>query len=52
MPRTRPTARELVVDAPLEWVEERSGWVGLVEKFLFRNVPATPRGCRRSARPC
>ena len=39
MPRTRPTARELVVDAPLEWVEERSGWVGLIEKFLFRNVP-------------
>ena len=39
MPRTRPTARELVVDAPLEWIEERSGWVGLIEKFLFRNVP-------------
>jgi menaquinol-cytochrome c reductase cytochrome b subunit len=39
MPRTRPTARELVVDAPLEWVEERSGFVGLIEKFLFRNVP-------------
>ncbi len=37
--RTRPTARELVVDAPLEWVEERSGFVGLVETFLFRNVP-------------
>jgi quinol-cytochrome oxidoreductase complex cytochrome b subunit len=28
-----------VVDAPLEWVEERSGFVGLVEAFLFRNVP-------------
>ena len=39
MPRTRPTARELVVDAPLEWVEERSGFVGLIEQFLFRNVP-------------
>jgi len=39
MPRTRPTVRELVVDAPLEWVEERSGFVGLVEAFLFRNVP-------------
>ena len=39
MPRTRPTASELVVDAPLEWVEERSGFVGLVEEFLFRNVP-------------
>ena len=39
MPRTRPTAKELVVDAPLEWVEERSGFVGLVEAFLFRNVP-------------
>src|SRR6476469_3291325 len=39
MPRTRPTARELVVDAPLEWAGERSGWVGLIEKFLFRNVP-------------
>jgi quinol-cytochrome oxidoreductase complex cytochrome b subunit len=36
---TRPTARELVVDPPLEWVEERSGWLGLVEAFLFRNVP-------------
>jgi menaquinol-cytochrome c reductase cytochrome b subunit len=40
MPRTRPTARELVVDAPLEWIEERSGFVGLIEKFLFRNVPS------------
>ena len=39
MPRTRPTVRELAVDAPLEWVEERSGFVGLVEAFLFRNVP-------------
>jgi menaquinol-cytochrome c reductase cytochrome b subunit len=39
MPRTRPTVKELVVDAPLEWVEERSGFVGLVEAFLFRNVP-------------
>jgi quinol-cytochrome oxidoreductase complex cytochrome b subunit len=39
MVRTRPTARELVVDAPLEWVEERSGFVGLVEQFLFRKVP-------------
>jgi menaquinol-cytochrome c reductase cytochrome b subunit len=39
MPRTRPTVKELVVDTPLEWVEERSGFVGLVEKFLFRNVP-------------
>jgi menaquinol-cytochrome c reductase cytochrome b subunit len=39
MPRTRPTARELVVDAPLEWVEERSGFVGQIEKFLFRYVP-------------
>jgi quinol-cytochrome oxidoreductase complex cytochrome b subunit len=39
MPRTRPTAKELVVDAPLEWVEERSGFVGLVEAFLFRKVP-------------
>src|SRR4029077_4835570 len=39
MPRTRPTAKELVVDAPLEWVEERSGFVGLVESFLFRKVP-------------
>src|SRR3954470_17092923 len=38
-PRRRPTVRELVVDAPLEWVEERSGFVGLVEAFLFRNVP-------------
>ena len=39
MPRTRPTAKELVVDAPLEWIEERSGFVGLVEAFLFRKVP-------------
>jgi menaquinol-cytochrome c reductase cytochrome b subunit len=39
MPRTSPTVRELVVDAPLEWIEERSGFVGLVEAFLFRNVP-------------
>lgn len=39
LPQTRPTVRELVVDAPLEWVEERSGFVGLVEAFLFRNVP-------------
>ena len=39
MPRTRPTAKELAVDAPLEWIEERSGFVGLVEAFLFRNVP-------------
>jgi menaquinol-cytochrome c reductase cytochrome b subunit len=39
MPRTRPTVKELVVDTPLEWVEERSGFVGLIEKFLFRNVP-------------
>ena len=39
MPRTRPTAKELVVDAPLEWIEERSGFVGLVESFLFRKVP-------------
>ena len=38
-PRRRPTVKELVVDAPLEWVEERSGFVGLVEAFLFRNVP-------------
>jgi quinol-cytochrome oxidoreductase complex cytochrome b subunit len=38
-PQTRPTVRELTVDAPLEWVEERSGFVGLVEAFLFRNVP-------------
>src|SRR3954468_6120065 len=39
MPRPRPTVKTLVVDAPLEWVEERSGFVGLVEAFLFRNVP-------------
>jgi len=39
MPRTRPTVRELVVDAPIEWVEERSGFIGLVEAFLFRKVP-------------
>src|SRR3954464_12802850 len=39
MPRRRPTVRELVVDAPLEWIEERSGFVGLIEAFLFRNVP-------------
>ena len=40
MPATRPSVRQLAVDAPLEWVEERSGFVGLVEKFLFRNVPS------------
>jgi quinol-cytochrome oxidoreductase complex cytochrome b subunit len=39
VPRTRPTVRELVLDAPLEWIEERSGFIGLVEAFLFRNVP-------------
>ena len=39
MPRTRPTAKEIALDPPMEWVEERSGWIGLVEAFLFRNVP-------------
>src|SRR3954447_11999984 len=39
MPRRRPTVRELVVDAPIEWIEERSGFVGLIEAFLFRKVP-------------
>jgi menaquinol-cytochrome c reductase cytochrome b subunit len=39
MPRTRPTVRELVLDAPVEWIEERSGFIGLVEAFLFRKVP-------------
>src|ERR1700709_1645677 len=39
MPRTRPTAKELVVDAPLEWIEERSGLAGPLGSFLFRKVP-------------
>src|SRR3954471_20915840 len=39
MPRKQPTVKEIVVDAPLEWVEERSGFIGLVEAFLFRKVP-------------
>ena len=35
---------------PIDWLEERSGLVGGVKYFLFRKVPATRAGCRRSAR--
>src|SRR5262245_66387263 len=31
---------ESVVTYPLDWIEERSGWVGAVRYFLFRKVPA------------
>ncbi|HZD88261.1 MAG TPA: cytochrome b N-terminal domain-containing protein [Gaiellaceae bacterium] len=48
MPYTRkPTRAELrrermeeLVNYPLDWLEERSGLVGGVRYFLFRNVPA------------
>ena len=33
-----PTAKE-IVEAPLDWVEERSGLVSLNKYLLFRNVP-------------
>jgi menaquinol-cytochrome c reductase cytochrome b subunit len=45
--RRKPTKAELrrqrmeeLVNFPLDWVEERSGLVGGVRYFLFRNVPA------------
>ncbi|HTO24755.1 MAG TPA: DUF4405 domain-containing protein, partial [Gaiellaceae bacterium] len=31
---------EIAVQYPLDWLEERSGLVGGVKYFLFRNVPA------------
>ena len=48
MPYTRkPTKAELrrekmeeLVMYPLDWLEERSGLVGGVKYFLFRNVPS------------
>ena len=30
---------EAVVTYPLDWIEERTGWVGAVKYFLFRKVP-------------
>ncbi len=30
---------ETVVTYPLDWIEERTGWVGAVKYFLFRKVP-------------
>src|SRR3954469_989499 len=45
--RRPPTKQELrrqqaagVVTYPLDWLEERSGLVGGVKYFLFRNVPS------------
>jgi menaquinol-cytochrome c reductase cytochrome b subunit len=42
--RTRKSARRQQLEAqllyPLDWLEERSGLVGGVKYFLFRNVPA------------
>jgi menaquinol-cytochrome c reductase cytochrome b subunit len=45
--RRKPTKAELrrqkveeLINYPLDWVEERSGLVGGVKYFLFRNVPA------------
>ena len=40
-----------IVMIPLNWLEERSGIVGGVKYFLFRKVPATSTGSRRSAPP-
>src|SRR5947199_9140388 len=41
--RTRKSARrqrlEAAVNYPIDWLEERSGLVGGVKYFLFRNVP-------------
>ncbi|MGH3037556.1 MAG: cytochrome b [Gaiellaceae bacterium] len=42
MARTRSKRRqrlEQVVTYPLDWVEERSGFVGAIHYFLFRRVP-------------
>ncbi|HEU5404497.1 MAG TPA: hypothetical protein VFU52_00325, partial [Gaiellaceae bacterium] len=45
--RRKPTTAELrrqkmeeLVMYPLDWLEERSGLIGGVRYFLFRNVPA------------
>jgi menaquinol-cytochrome c reductase cytochrome b subunit len=45
--RRKPTKAELrrqrmeeLINFPLDWVEERSGLVGGVRYFLFRNVPS------------
>jgi quinol-cytochrome oxidoreductase complex cytochrome b subunit len=35
---TPPTARERIL-YPIDWLEERSGIVGAIRYFLFRNVP-------------
>jgi menaquinol-cytochrome c reductase cytochrome b subunit len=42
MPRTKSKRRqklEQVIVYPLDWVEERSGFVGAIRYFLFRKVP-------------
>ena len=40
--RRRPTSKQRLIQAanyPLDWLEERSGLIGGVRYFLFRNVP-------------
>jgi menaquinol-cytochrome c reductase cytochrome b subunit len=39
MAAPRPTAQERIT-YPIDWLEERSGLVGAIRYFLFRNVPA------------
>jgi quinol-cytochrome oxidoreductase complex cytochrome b subunit len=40
MPKSEGRKRaEVVVTYPLDWIEERTGWVGAVKYFLFRKVP-------------
>ncbi len=36
---TRPLTRQEQILYPLDWIEERSGLVGAVRYYLFRNVP-------------
>jgi len=36
---SRPATRQERILYPLDWIEERSGIVGAVRYFLFRNVP-------------
>ena len=36
---SRPASRQERILYPLDWIEERSGIVGAVRYFLFRNVP-------------
>jgi len=39
MARRRPSRLQAAANVPLDWLEERSGLVGGVKYFLFRNVP-------------